>query len=113
MRSLIYSVFIFLMLAGNCFGLYQLFTAKQEFISKFPKLNNQNYFILLVLPVINIIALAGMWFLKNWSPYLVIIGGVAVIAADIYFGIHYHLYLAIPSTLILLFFIIIYWNHFK
>jgi hypothetical protein len=54
-----------------------------------------------------------MWFLKSWSPYLAIIGAIAVIAADIYFGIRYHLYLAVPATLILLFFITRYWNHFK
>jgi uncharacterized membrane protein (DUF2068 family) len=110
---IVYSIFIILMLLGNCFGLYQLFTGKQEMLSKFSKLNDANYFILLVLPVINIIALAGMWFLKSWSPYLAIIGALAVIAADIYFGIKYHLYLAIPSSFILLFFIIMYWNHFK
>lgn len=113
MRLLVYSIFIFLMLAGNCFGLYQLLTGKQEFVAKFPKLNDKNYFILQILPLINIVALAGMWLLKSWSPWLAITGAVAVIVADIYFGIRYHLYLAIPSTLILLFFVIKYRNHFK
>lgn len=105
--------FILLMLLGNCFGLYQLITGKQEMLIRHTKLTNENYFILLLLPVINIIALAGMWFLKSRSSYLAIIGALAVIAADIYFGIKYHLYLAVPSTVILLFFIIRYWNHFK
>jgi hypothetical protein len=61
-----------------------------------------------MLPVINIVALTGMWFLKNGSPWLAIAGAVAVIVADIYFGIWYHLWLAVPVTLILLFFIIRY-----
>ena len=113
MRLLIYSIFLFLMLVGNCFGLYQLLTSKQEFISKIPKLNDQSYYFLLLLPVINIIGIVGMWFLKSWSPYVAIIGAAAVICADLYFSIKYHLYLAISSTLILLFFIIKYWNHFK
>lgn len=113
MKLLIYSIFIFLMLAGNCFGLYQLFTSKQDFLARFPRLNSTNYIILQILPVINIIALAGLWFLKSWSPWLAIAGALAVIAADIYFGTWYHLYLAIPSTIILLFFIIKFRNHFK
>jgi len=113
MRLIVYSIFVFLMFAGNCFGIYQLITGKEEMLAKHSGLTNANYLILLALPVINIIALAGMWFLKSWSPYLAIFGSAAVIVADIYFGIKYHLYLAIPSTLILLFFIIRYWNHFK
>ena len=113
MRLPVYSVFIFLMLAGNCFGLYQLVSGKQEMLTKYPKLTEQNYFILLMLPVINIVALTAMWFLKSWSPYLAIAGAVLVIIADIYFGIRYHLYVAVPSFLLLIFFIIRYWNHFK
>lgn len=113
MRLLIYSIFILLMLAGNCFGLYQLLTGKQEMLSKYSKLNNSNYIILIILPVINIVALAGMWFLKSWAPYLALAGALAVIIADIYFSIHYHLYVAIPAGIILLFFVIRYWNHFK
>ena len=108
-----YFLFLSLMLAGNCFGLYQLFTGKQEFISTFPRLNNSNYFILEILPVINIIGLAGMWFLKSWSRWLAIFGAVGVLVVDIYFDIRHHLYLAIPATIILLFFIIKYRNHFK
>jgi uncharacterized membrane protein (DUF2068 family) len=67
----------------------------------------------LLLPVVNIIALTGMWFLKSWSPWLAMAGAAAVIVADLYFGIRQHLYLAIPTTLILFFFIFKYWNHFK
>jgi hypothetical protein len=43
-----------------------------------------------------------MWFLKNWGVYLAIISGIAVIVADIYFGICCHLYVAIPSLLMLI-----------
>ena len=113
MRPLLYSVFLILMLLGNSFGLFQIFTAKQEFMSKVPKLNDQNYFLLQLLPLVNIAGIIGMWFFKSWSPYVAIIGAVAVIGADVYFGIKYHLYLAVPSALILLFFIFKYWNQFK
>jgi hypothetical protein len=113
MKIPFYAIFILLMLLGNCFGLYQLFADKQSFMSKYPKLNENNYFVLQMLPVINIIGLAGMWFLKSWSPWLIIISSLAVIIADIYFGIYYHLYLAIPFTLLLFFFILRYKNHFQ
>jgi hypothetical protein len=110
--KIFFYAFVILMLAGNCFGLYQLLGAKQEIISKFPKLNEKNFILLQVLPAINIIALFGLLFFKSWAPWLVIGGASAVILADIYFSINYHLFLAIPSFLILLFFIIKYKNHF-
>jgi len=101
------------MLTGNCFGLYQLITGKQEFMVRFPKLNENNYFVLQLLPAINIIALAGMYYFKTWSPWLAIAGALLVIAVDLYFQVWYHLWLAILSTVILLFFIIKYWGQFK
>jgi hypothetical protein len=67
----------------------------------------------LFLPAINIIALAGLWLLKPRAANLAIACGLAVIIFDIYFGIYYHLYVAVPSTFILLFFISKYRNNFK
>lgn len=113
MRPPVYAIFLILMLAGNSFALYKLFTDKQEFLTKFPKLTEAAFNVFRFLPVINIIALAGMLFLKSWAAYLAIGCGIAVIAFDLYFGIYYHLYVAVPSTLILLFFVIKYWNHFE
>ncbi len=113
MRFPVYTIFLLLMLLGNCFALYKMFTAKQEFFDQFPKLTEIAFNMFRLLPIINIIALAGMWWMKPWAAYLVMACGIAVIAFDIYFGIWYHLYVAIPSTLILLFFIIKYWNEFK
>ncbi len=113
MKHPIYAIFLLLMLLGNCFALYKLFTDRQEFFAKFPKLSETGFNIFRFLPVINIIALAGMWFFKSWAAYLAIACGIAVVVFDLYYNNYYHLYVAIPSTLILLFFIIKYWNHFK
>lgn len=109
----LFAIFIILMLAGNCFALYKLFTDKPEFLTKFPKLTSRAFDLFRLLPVINIIALAGIWFLKPWAAWLAIACGMAVIGFDIYFAIWYHLYVAIPSALLLLYFIIRYWNEFK
>lgn len=113
MRFPVFAIFMVLMFLGNGFALYKLFTDKQEFLTQFPKLTETAFNIFRFLPLINIIALAGMWFLNTWAAYLAVACGIAVIAFDIYFGIWYHLYVAIPSTLLLLFFIIKYWNEFK
>lgn len=113
MRFPVYSIFLLLLLTGNCFALYKLFTDKQAFLSQFPRLTENVFNLFRFFPVINIMALAGMWFLKPWGAYLAITCGIIVIVFDIYFGIYYHLYVAIPSTLILLFFIVRYWNEFK
>jgi uncharacterized membrane protein (DUF2068 family) len=101
------------MLVGNCFALYKLFTARQDFFNRSPALTETGFVLLKILPFLNIISLAGLWFFKSWAIYLAISCGVAVIVLDIYFGIYYHLYAAIPSTLLLLFFIVRYWNYFK
>ncbi len=101
------------MLAGNCFALYKLFSDKQEFFTKSPALTETGFVVLRIIPFLNIISLAGLWFFQAWAVYLATACGIAVIALDIFFGIYYHLYAAVPSTLILLFFIIKYWNQFK
>jgi uncharacterized membrane protein (DUF2068 family) len=72
------------------------------FFSKLPALTETGFTLLKWLPVFSIIALAGMWFLKSWGAYLAIICGMAIIIADIYFGIYYHLYAAIPSTVLMI-----------
>lgn len=113
MKTYIYPAFLLLMLLGNCFALYKLFTDKQEFFARFPKLTETAFNIFRFLPLINIIALAGIWFFKPWAAYLAIACGLAIIVFDICFGIYYHLYAAVPSTLILLFFIVRHWNEFK
>lgn len=113
MRPLLYAMFIIVMIAGNCAGLYKLFTDKQAILEQFPRLTESAYSLFRLLPVVNIIALAGLWFFQSWAAYLAIAGGLLVIGFDVYYGISYHLYIAIPSTLLLLFFIIKYWNHFK
>lgn len=113
MRFPVYAIFLLLMLAGNCFALYKMFAHKQEFFTQFPKLTRSAFNIFRFLPVINIIAITGMWFLKPWGAYLALACGVAIIVFDLYSGIYYHLYVAVPSFLILLFFVIKYWNHFK
>lgn len=113
MRFPVYMIFILLMLLGNSLAIYKMFTAKQDFFDQFPKLTETAFSIFRLLPVINIIALSGMLLMKPWAAYLVIACAIAVIVFDIYFGIYYHLYVAVPSTLILLFFINKYWNEFK
>lgn len=113
MRPVIFSVFILLMATGNCLAAYKLFTAKQEFMEKFPKLTDPAYAIFRLLPFVNLVALAGLWFFQSWAAYLAVACALVVIAFDIYFSITYHLYVAIPSFVLLLLFIIKYWNHFK
>jgi hypothetical protein len=113
MKPLIFSIFLIIMLAGNCFALYKLFTNKPEFFAKTPALTETGFILLRIIPFLNITALVGLWFFQSWAAYIAIACGVLVIYLDIYFGIFYHLCAAVPSTLILLFFIIKYWNQFK
>jgi hypothetical protein len=113
MRLSFFYLFLMLMLAGNIFALYKLFTAKQQFFERFPKLTDTGFTVFRLLPLVNIIALAGLWFFKPWAVYLALGCGLLIIVLDMLFGIHYHLYMAIPSTVVLLLFILYYWNRFK
>lgn len=108
-----FAVFIALMILGNTFALYKMFTDKQEFLTKFPALSEKAFQIFRFLPLINLISLVGIGLLKSWGPWLAIVCALAVIAFDLYFSIYYHLYVALISTAILLFFIIWYWKAFK
>ena len=111
--KIVFYIFISLMLLGNCFALYQLIVSREAFLSKFPALTDKTFMVMQFLPVVNIVAMIGLLFFKSWATWLAIIGAVAVIAADVYFNINYHLYVAVPSALLLLFFIVRYWNEFK
>lgn len=113
MHPPVFSFFLLLLLAGNAFALYKMITGREELITKYPRLTNNGFNAFRILPVINIIALIGIWYLEPWGAYLAIACGVITIACDLYFGIYYHLYVAIPFTLILLFFVLKYWNEFK
>lgn len=113
MKTIVFPAFILLLLLGNCFGAYKLFTAKQDFLSKFPKLTEEAYGLIRFLPLVNIIALAGVLFWQKWGVYLALVCAAAIIFCDIVFGIYYHLYVAVLSTAMMIFFIIKYWNFFK
>ena len=109
MKHTAFAIFILLMLIGNGFALFKMFTEKQEFLSKFPRLSEQAFHLFRLLPLLNIAGLAGLWFYQTWAVWL----RLAVIIFDLYFGIYYHLYVAIISTAILFCFIFRYWNAFK
>ncbi|HMU47671.1 MAG TPA: hypothetical protein PKC72_14975 [Chitinophagaceae bacterium] len=113
MKTIVFPAFILLLLLGNCFGAYKLFTAKEEFFSKFPKLTEGAYQILRFLPIVNIIGLIGVLFWQKWGVYLAITCAVIIIICDILFGIYYHLYVAVPASAFLIFLIIRYWSFFK
>lgn len=113
MKHFFYYAFLVLMLMGNSFALYKLFTAKEEFLVRFPRLTETGFTLFRLLPVLNIVALAGLWFFKPWAAFLAAGCGLAIILLDIVFGIHYHLYVAVPATALLLFFIWYYRAYFK
>lgn len=113
MRPIFFTIFLLLMLAGNSFAVYKMFTAEEEFLRKFPRITPALFSFFRLLPVINIIAVAGLWFYQGWAACLAIACGLAVIAFDVFFRISYHLYVAVPSFALLLFFLISYRAHFK
>ena len=113
MKYSIYYAFLILMLAGNSFALYKLFADKQAFTDQFPNITATGFTLFRLLPLVNIISLAGLWFFKPWAAYLALGCGLLIIVLDILFKMHYHLYVAVPSTLVLLLFILYYWNQFR
>lgn len=113
MKHPVFSIFLLLMFAGNVFAHYTLWTGKQEFLTKFPALSGPAFAFFRFLPLLNIVALAGLWFFKPWAVWMAIACGMLVIGFDIYFKISYHLPVAILSFLLLLLFLMMYRNHFK
>ena len=113
MRAPLFTIIVILLLAGNSFGAYKLFTEGPVFMEKYPGLTPERFQIFKWLPVVNILSLVGLLFWQRWGAWLAIACGLAVITCDIFFGIKYHLYVAVPSTLILTFFIIRFWHQFN
>lgn len=108
-----FRTFIILLCIGNCFGAYGLLAGQADIVAKFPKLTFEWLTFLTTVPVINLIGLGGLWFWQSWAACLVILSGLVVAIADIYFGINYHLFVAVPSLLTLCFFIFKFWPNFN
>lgn len=109
MKHTIYYLFISLMLVGNCFAAFKLLTAKEAFLTQFPKLTENGLNWLRAIPLITIGVLIGMLFWQKWAGWAAIALSLVVIGMDIYFGMRYHLAVAIPSFLLLLFFVYIFY----
>lgn len=113
MKHPVFGIFIILMLAGNLLALYKLWTDKASFLSSFPELNETAFTIFRIIPLLNIIALTGLWFFKPWAVWASVILAAGVIFFDSWYKIRYHLPIAIASTLLLLFFIYRYRSAFE
>lgn len=113
MRYPIYGIFIILMLAGNLFAAWKLWTDKADFIARFPSLQGLAFECFRIIPVLNIVALGGLWFFRPWAAWAAILLSIAVIALDIIYHIRYHLPIAIVSAVLLLFFLFRYREAFR
>jgi hypothetical protein len=101
---IVFRIFLLLMMAGNSFWFYRLLTGGDELMHEFPRVEAHHMKVLLLLPLLNLAGLAGMWFFRSWGPWVALFGASWTILADLYFAIHYHLYLALPALFLLLFF---------
>lgn len=113
MRPVLFTILIGLLLLGNFFGAWKLFTAKTDFFSRIPGLTGNLYFLLCALPLLNILALAGIWYWQKWGVYLAGITSLTVIGLDLYLRIRYHLPVALLSTALLAAGVIAYWKYFN
>jgi hypothetical protein len=106
-------ILIVLMLAGSIFGLTYLSFFRDEFLFTYPNFNNPTLSLFSFLPLLSLPALIGLWFWQKWAVNLVTVCTILVIVADIYFNIWIHLYVAVPSSLILAFLVYKNWSYFK
>lgn len=113
MRPVLFTILIVVLLLGNLFGAWKLFTAKTEFFSRIPGLTENLYFLLCALSLLNILALAGIWNWQKWGVYLAGITSLTVIGLDLYLRIKYHLPVAIFSTALLAAGVIYCWKNFN
>jgi hypothetical protein len=106
-------IFIVLTLIENVIGLTYLSFFRDEFLFKYPNFNNATLSLFSFLPLFSFPALIGLWFWQKWAVNLIAVCTILVIAADIYFNIRTHLYVAVPSSLILAFLVYKNWSYFK
>jgi uncharacterized membrane protein YqjE len=106
-------ILIVLLLIGSVFGLTTLSFFRDELLFNYPNFNNPTLSLFSFLPLLSLPALIGLWFWEKWAVNLIAICSVLVIVADIYFNIWTHLYIAVPSSLILAFLVYKNWSYFK
>jgi hypothetical protein len=112
-RPLLFSILVGLLVLGNGFGAWKLFTDKASFFSTIPRLTRNSYILLCILPLLNLLALGGIWYWQKWGVYLAALTSLFVIGLDIYLGIKYHLPVAVISTVLLATAVIYYWKNFN
>lgn len=113
MRPVLFTILIGLLALGNVFGAWKLFTAKTAFFDRIPGLTENLWFLLCDLPLLNVLALAGIWYWQKWGVYLAGITAMTVIGLDVYLRIKYHLPVALLSTALLATAVIYYWKNFN
>jgi hypothetical protein len=107
------TIFIYVLIAANCFVLFGLFSSRASFLEQYPKFNKTTLTLFTLLPVVNLISLGGLFFYQLWAVYLFAVCSLLVIFSDIYFGVKSHLAIAAVSSLILTFLIFQNFSSFK
>jgi hypothetical protein len=100
-RPAVFSIFLGLLLIGNLFAAFQLLTSGEGFLDRFPRLTPAKLNVLRLIPLLNIVALTGVWFWKRWGVVAATGLGLVTIGFDIALEIWYHLIVAAVSVVLL------------
>jgi len=95
---------IILLFISNLFGAWKLISDPARFSPVFDPLNSGQIRLIAIIPVVSLVALILLWRGKPAGLPLIIIAFTAVLLLDLYFGIWYHLVLAVSSFSLLYYF---------
>lgn len=113
MPSLGLTIMLLLLLVGNLFGLLTLQLKKEKVQAKNLLLTSSIINFLKGIQLLNIIAIAGVWFFHSWAVWLGLFLTILIVAVDIRLKIWYHVGLAILSSSITGYFIWMDWHLFR
>jgi Ca2+/Na+ antiporter len=104
-RQLILRIVLALLIIGNIYGMYNFFAKGGEFLAKNPAINTTVFLWLKWLPLINIIAITGIFLQYKWALVLLALCFAIVVIIDVKYEIWYHLLMILCFSLILFFLI--------
>ena len=112
-RPPILVILLFFILLGNVFGFVKLMSNPQDFMTQYPRITPFMLDGLKLIQVLNVLSIVGMWMGKKWGVWLAIALSVAVLGADLYVPLYYHIVVVLISVGLTMWQVFKHWHLFR
>ncbi|MFN8254106.1 MAG: hypothetical protein U0W24_00335 [Bacteroidales bacterium] len=85
------TIMLLLLFAGNILAFLKIRQNPEAILRLFVNMNSKSLILLQVIQFLNIISIAGIWFLRKWGVWFALALTVVVLYLDFYYQIWHHI----------------------